>query len=159
MWADVVSRVGLREGKAPWLLTFADGQQAVLREQGPFATEVAALTVAAANGVPAPRVLGAGEDGLLLSVVTGSSKIPHTPPPGRLPALGAAAAAIHAVELAPTKDLPVRHRPIELADFDAWRARRGATPLLLAAVQAVRERPEPPHPTVLVHGDLMWWRR
>ena len=150
----VVSRVGLREGKSPWLLTFEDGRQAVLRDRGPFATELAALKVTADNGVPAPKVLASDENGLLLSVVAGSSKIPQTPDPSRSHALGAAAAAIHAVELAPSKDLPVRHRPIELEDFDAWRAKRGASPLLLAAVQAIADRPEPPHPTVLVHGDL-----
>jgi len=151
----VISRKGLGAGgKSPWLLTYADGRQAILRDHGPFETEIAALTVAAANGVPAPRVLDIGEDGLLISVVPGSSRIPVEAEPGRLRAIGAAAAAIHAVELAPTKDLPPRHRPIELVDFDDWRARRTASPLLLAAMEAVASRPEPPHPTVLVHGDL-----
>ncbi|MFI9379760.1 phosphotransferase family protein [Kutzneria sp. NPDC052558] len=151
----VISRVGLREGsKSPWLLTYADGRQAVLRDQGPFDTEIAALTVAEANGVAAPRVLETGADGLLISVVPGSSKIPARPEPARIRATGAAVAVIHAVELAPTKDLPPRHRPIELVDFDDWRARRTASPLLLAAMEAVGTRPEPPHPTVLVHGDL-----
>ena len=150
----MVARVGLREGKSPWLLTFEDGRQAVLRDRGPFATELAALTVAAENGVSAPKVLASDENGLLLSVIPGSSKIPQTPEPGRLSALGTAAAAIHTVELAPSKDLPVRHRPIELEDFDAWRAKRGITPLLLEATEAMADRLEPPHPTVLVHGDL-----
>jgi aminoglycoside phosphotransferase (APT) family kinase protein len=151
----VISRVGLRAGgKSPWLLTYADGRQAVQREDGPFETEIAALTVAAANGVPVPRVLATGEKELLISVVPGSSRIPKEPEPGRLQAIGAAAASIHAVELAPTKDLPSRHRPIELVDFDDWRARRTASPLLLAAMEAVESRPEPPHPPVLVHGDL-----
>ncbi|MBB5897675.1 phosphotransferase family protein [Kutzneria kofuensis] len=156
MWpeSEVVSREGLREGGSPWLLTFADGRQAVLNDRGPFETEVAALQVAAEHGVPAPRVLDVSDKGLLLSVVHGISKIPQTPPPARLHALGAAAATIHAVELAPTRDLPVRHRPIEGEDFEAWRAREGASPLLLEAEQAVRERPAPPHPTVLLHGDL-----
>ncbi|WP_211769072.1 phosphotransferase family protein [Kutzneria sp. CA-103260] len=156
MWpeSDVVSREGLREGGSPWLLTFADGRQAVLNDRGPFDTEVAALTAAAEHGVPAPRVLDLGDQGLLMSVVVGTSKIPRTPSPTRLHALGVAAAKIHAVELAPTKDLPVRRRPIEGEDFEAWRAREGASPLLLAAAQAVRERRVPPHPTVLLHGDL-----
>ncbi len=151
----VISRVGLREGsKSPWLLTYADGRQAVLRDQGPFDTEIAALTVAAAHGVSAPRLLATAEDNILISVVPGSSKIPTKMEPDRLRAIGAAAAVIHAVELAPTKDLPPRHRPIELVDFDDWRARRTASPLLLAAMEAMGSRAEPPHPTVLVHGDL-----
>jgi aminoglycoside phosphotransferase (APT) family kinase protein len=156
MWpeSEVVSRAGLREGGAPWLLTFADGRQAVLNDRGPFDTEVAALRVAAEHDVPAPRVLGVDDRGLLMTVVDGTSRIGVTPPPGRLPALGAAAARIHAVELEPTEELPVRHRPIEGEDFAAWRAREGASPLLLAAEQAVTELPEPAHPTVLLHGDL-----
>jgi aminoglycoside phosphotransferase (APT) family kinase protein len=155
MWAaSVVERVGLREGKSPWLLTFADGRQAVLRDLGPFETEIAALAVAGEHGVPAPRVLASGEGGILLSVVPGSSKIPLTPEPGRLHALGVATAAIHAVELAPSKDLPERHRPIEGVDFDEWRTRRGASPLLARASEALASRPEPSHPLVLVHGDL-----
>jgi aminoglycoside phosphotransferase (APT) family kinase protein len=151
----VISRVGLRQGsKSPWLLTYEDGRQAVLRDQGPFDTEIAALTAAAEHGVPAPRVLSSTETELLLSVVPGSSLIPTVLEPGRLEAIGAAAAAIHVVELAPSKDLPARHRPIELVDFDDWRARRTASPLLLRAMEALASRPEPPHPTVLVHGDL-----
>ncbi|MFC0437956.1 aminoglycoside phosphotransferase family protein [Kutzneria buriramensis] len=156
MWpdSDVIERKGLREGKTPWLLTFADGQRAVLRDRGPFETEIAALTVAAEHGVPAPRIVDFGDKGLLLSVIPGTSKIPLTPESGRLEALGAAAAVIHTVELAPSKDLPVRHRPIELEDFDRWRELKGASPLLLEALEAVGARPEPPHPTVFVHGDL-----
>lgn len=157
MWpeSEVVSRVGLRQGsKSPWLLTHVDGRQAVLRDQGPFDTEIAALTAAEANGVVAPRVLASSETGLLISVVPGSSLIPTELTPGRLEAIGAAAATIHAIELAPTKDLPARHRPIELVDFDDWRARRTASPLLLEAMEAVATLPEPPHPTVLLHGDF-----
>jgi aminoglycoside phosphotransferase (APT) family kinase protein len=152
---QVISRVGLRQGsKSPWLLTYADGSRAVLRDEGPFDTEIAALTVAAEHGVPAPRVLASSETELLISVVPGSSQIPMELQPGRLEAIGAAAAALHSVKLAPTKDLPARHRPIELVDFDDLRARLDASPLLMRAVEAVASLPEPPHPTVLVHGDL-----
>ncbi|GAA3987303.1 hypothetical protein GCM10022247_02020 [Allokutzneria multivorans] len=160
-WAEtvvgqrVVSSRGLREGGAPWLLTYTDGTEAVLRggEEG-FVTEVAALRVAEENGVPAPRLIAVGEGLMLLTVVAGSSKIPERATAERLVALGAAAAGVHGVEMAPSKDLPVRRRPIELADFDRWRERDGASALLVEAAAAVAEVAEPTGVSVFVHGDL-----
>ncbi|HEY0807930.1 MAG TPA: aminoglycoside phosphotransferase family protein [Pseudonocardiaceae bacterium] len=157
-WAEsaagqaVVDSRGLREGGAPWLLTFDGGMAAVLRSCGD--TELAALRLAARHGIPAPRVLAVGDGMTLLSVVTGSSRIPVTSTDERLAALGAAAALIHALELAPSKDLPLRHRPIELVDFDRWRARDGAATVWRSARDAVTRPPEPSTGPVFVHGDL-----
>ncbi|SDM64834.1 aminoglycoside phosphotransferase family protein [Allokutzneria albata] len=159
-WAEsavgqrVVGSRGLRQGGAPWLLRFGDGAEAVLRGGDGFDTEVAALRLAEENGIPAPRLIAVGDGLMLLSVVAGSSRIPVEPTTERLTALGAAAAGVHAVELSPRKDLPLRHRPIELADFDRWRERDGASALLLDAVDAMAELPEPESARVLVHGDL-----
>jgi aminoglycoside phosphotransferase (APT) family kinase protein len=143
---------GLREGGAPWLLRFGDGTEAVLRTAGD--TEVAALRLAAECGIPAPRLIAVGDSMMLESVVAGTSRIPVVPTPGRLASLGAVAARLHAVELTPSKDLPLRHRPIEGEDFVGWRQREGATTLLREAEDAVARLPEPSADPMLVHGDL-----
>jgi len=159
-WAEtaigqpVVATRGLREGGAPWLLSFGDGSAAVLRNGGAFETDVAALRLAAAHGIPVPQLLAANDDTMLLSVVRGTSAIPVEATPERLAAYGAAGALLHAVHLAPTEALPLRHRPIELEDFARMRAGNGASPLLRAAENALTGLPEPTGDTVLVHGDL-----
>jgi aminoglycoside phosphotransferase (APT) family kinase protein len=145
---------GLREGGAPWLLTFADGSTAVLRHGYGFATELAALRVAQAHGVPVPRLLASGDGVMLVSVVTGTSRIPVTATPRRLAAFGAAGALLHAIPLPPTADLPLRHRPLELWDFVQWRANKGTTDLLRTAERTLAALPEPTAEPVLVHGDL-----
>jgi aminoglycoside phosphotransferase (APT) family kinase protein len=159
-WAEsavkqhVVGSRGLREGGAPWLLRFGDGTAAVLRSGFAFDTEVAALRLADARGIPAPRLIAVGDGVMLISVVAGSSRIPLRTTPERLASLGAAAAELHAVELAPTKDLPLRSRPIEGVDFAEWRDRDGTTPLLREAADAVARLPVPLSGPVFVHGDL-----
>lgn len=159
-WAEsvtgqpVVAERGLREGGAPWLLRCADDTAVVLRRTDGPDTEVAALRVVAANGIPAPRVIAVGDGLVLVSVVAGSSRIPPRPTVARLTALGLAAARLHAIALPPSAELPVRHRPIELEDFARWRERDGASALLREAEDAVARRPEPAAETVLVHGDL-----
>jgi aminoglycoside phosphotransferase (APT) family kinase protein len=151
----VVSSCGLREGGAPWLLRFGDGTAAVLRSGGAFDTEVAALRLADAHGIPVPRLIAVGDGVMLVSVVAGSSRIPPAPTAGRLASLGAAAAELHAVELVPSNDLPFRQRPIELVDFVRWRARDGTSALLRDAEDAVARLPVPsPSGPVFVHGDL-----
>jgi aminoglycoside phosphotransferase (APT) family kinase protein len=150
----VVETRGLREGGTPWLVTFDSGTTAVLRGDGASDTEVAALRLAVRRGIPVPRLLAVGDGRLLMSVADGTSRIPVEPTPRRLAALGAAAAVVHAVPLAPTADLPLRHRPIEQVDFIRWRARDGSTPLIRAAEDAVARLAEPACDQVFVHGDL-----
>lgn len=167
--AHITGRTGLREGSNPWLLSLDVGgrpAEAVLRVGGPnsrasFATEVAALTVAAAHGVPAPRLIAADTDGgvagcpaVLTTVVTGHSRIPATPPAGRLRTLGATAAALHAVPLSARPELPLRTRSIPLEDFAAMRRAAGAVALLEEAEELVRSVPMPAGESVFVHGDL-----
>jgi aminoglycoside phosphotransferase len=159
----VTSTRALRENGVPWMLGFADGSSAVLRHSWAADTEVAALRVAAEHGIAAPTLLALGEDLMLVSAIPGTSHVPEIATEHRLRTLGAATAALHAVELAPTEHLPLRHRSLEMVDFTKWRERDGTTDLLRAAEQAVSARPEPPSTPVLVHGDLwqgntMWVR-
>lgn len=159
-WAEstighsVVATRGLREGGAPWLLRFADGSAAVLRSGGAFDTDVAALRLAAAHGVPVPRLLAMSDGVMLLSIVSGTSAIPVEPTRARLAAYGAAGALVHAVRLTPNPVLPLRHRPIELEDFAHWRRVAGSSYLLGMAEDALARLPEPTAETVLLHGDL-----
>ena len=150
----VVATRGLREGGAPWLLRFADGSEAVLRTGCAFDTDLAGLRVAAEHGIPVPRLLAVSDDVMLLSVVPGTSAIPVEATPERLAAYGAAGALLHAVHLAPTAVLPLRHRPLEPDDFATERARNGSSDLLRAAEAALARLPEPASDTVLLHGDL-----
>ena len=122
-------------------------------------TEVAALTLAADHGLPAPRLLAAELAGerpaVLVEQLAGTSAIPPERPPARLRALGRAAAALHRVELAPGPALPWQDRPIAVEDFAALR-RRQPRPLLLAAEEQVAQRAAAPSAAagVFVHGDL-----
>lgn len=122
-------------------------------------TQVAALALACDRGLPAPRVIAAdlagtqaGALAMVTSVLPGSSTIPRAMPAGRPRALGAVAAAIHAVALTPQPDLPLRTRPLADMDFAAWRRSAGTTLLLARAEQQVSELPVPGGATVLVHG-------
>lgn len=126
-----------------------------------LATEVAALTVAALHGIPAPALIAADLDGeeagtlaVLTTLVPGSSAIPVHPPRGRLRRLGAAAARMNAVALEPTPELGLRTRPMYDADFDAWRREDGSTPLLERAEAYLAGVDPPSAPLGLVHGDL-----
>jgi aminoglycoside phosphotransferase (APT) family kinase protein len=155
---------GLREGGSPWLLE-AGGREVVLRVGQPgdapsFATEIAALSLAAGAGVPAPSLLGhdsgpaVGLPVVLTERLPGTSRIPRQPDQLRLRALGAVAAQLHSVLLNPSAKLPERDRPISGEDFAGMRQREGASRLLreadalIAGMQPAAER------TVFVHGDL-----
>ncbi|MER5771550.1 phosphotransferase [Streptomyces sp. NPDC001985] len=163
---------GLRDGGSPWLLRLTGGplEAVVLRTGAPgpdgphagFAAEAAALELAAGHRLPAPRLIAADPDGrsagtlaVLTTAVRGSSRIPALPTPGRLRALGAAAAALHAVPLDPRPGLPLRDRSIGGVDFAAMRRDGGLPPLLAEAERAVAGPPPGPGVRpVLVHGDL-----
>jgi aminoglycoside phosphotransferase (APT) family kinase protein len=131
---------GLRDGGSPWLLQAGD-RRVVLRTVEPgqeqqIATEAAGLARAAGLTVPVPELLGhddgraaGGVPALLSAALPGSSIIPPRPVPARLRALGAAAAALHAVPCAPSAALPRRYHPIGDVDFAALRAGHDVGPL------------------------------
>lgn len=167
--ARVVAVEGLRPGAGPWRLRIDRGgkeSEAVLRVGDPqrgeqLATEAAALAFAEEHELAAPRLLAVDLDGkaadrpvLLTTVLAGSSRIPAAASPGRLRALGAAAATLHAVAADPRPGLPLRSRPLEDVDFAAARRASGSTRLLDAAAERVGELPVPAGATVFVHGDL-----
>lgn len=178
--APVESVTGLLSGDSPWLLRFAghgksqgpgngSNPAAVLRfapldddsARAGFDVEACALDVAAAHGIPAPRLIALDLDGtaagalaILLSVVDGTSRIPMKPIPGRLRAFGAACAAINSIPAPAEPRLPHRIRPISGVDFAAVRRARGTKGLVADAEQAVAELPVPDAERVFVHGDL-----
>jgi Ser/Thr protein kinase RdoA (MazF antagonist) len=158
---------GLRHGGSPWLLRAAD-REVILRvahsgQAAETATEVAAMTHAARTAgviVPVAELLGydlaerTGYGLVLTARVPGTSAIPPRPDPERLRALGAVAARISSIELAPAPALPLRSQPIEASDFAGMRRAQGASDLLRAAEAAVaRSRPDDGQ-LALVHGDL-----
>lgn len=150
---------GLREGGTPWLLRAGD-RAAVLKDGRPgqaaqFATEAAALRLAAAAGLPVAAVLGYdGGTRMLLECLPGTSQIPRGPDGQRLRALGAAAARIHTADLEPADELPVRDRPIADVDFAAMRREHGASRVLLDAEQIVACARPAGERVAFVHGDL-----
>jgi aminoglycoside phosphotransferase (APT) family kinase protein len=170
--ARITQAEGLRDSGNPWLLrleragkeyrvVLKTGDPASARDRVQLRTQVAALALAQDRGLPAPRVIAADLAGsragvlaMVTSVLPGSSTIPRAMPAGRARSLGAVAAAIHAVALAPQPDLPARTRPLPDMDFAAWRRSAGTTPLLARAEQQVSELSVPGGAVVLVHGDL-----
>ena len=157
---------GLRDGGSPWLLAPGAGPEVVLRvgpeqDRGSYATEVAALELLRRQGPPVPRLLGAdlagaavpGTVAVLTSRVPGTSRSAAEPSPERLRALGAAAAAVHAVPVPVAVDLPPRDRPIAGVDFAALRRAAPVGPLLAEAEAALRTPPPRTEP-VFLHGDL-----
>jgi aminoglycoside phosphotransferase (APT) family kinase protein len=89
-------------------------------------TPVAALALAQDRGLPVPRLIAADLDGsqvgmlaMVTSVLPGSSAIPRVMPAMRARQLGEIAAKIHAVDLAPQPELPLRTRPLPDMDFAA----------------------------------------
>jgi aminoglycoside phosphotransferase (APT) family kinase protein len=163
--ADVTEVRGLRDGGSPWLVRLSrhgKARNVVLRvgtDQYPFAlaTEVAALQLAAAHGIPAPRILTADLDHdpplVLVEQLPGRSAIPVDRPTERLRVLGRTAALLHAIELEPTAELPERDRPIASVDFTALRRKHPPRPLLVEAEERAA-KPPPAQPKVFVHGDL-----
>ena len=81
--------------------------------------------------------------------------MPRTASALRLERFGAAVAGLHAIELEATEQLPVRHRPLEIEDFDTARETSKSGPLLAAAERRLAECEQPIARSVLVHGD-MW---
>jgi aminoglycoside phosphotransferase (APT) family kinase protein len=164
-----VSVVGLREGGSPWLIELDGDRAAVLKivpaaARASLATELAALELAGAHGLPVPRVLAADVDG---SVAPGSLAVVTTVVPGtsrqgtgsqtpeRFRRLGELAAAIHRMPApAPSAELPVRERPIPGVDFAALRRAAERRPLLVAAEESLADAPPPERAPVFVHGDL-----
>lgn len=155
---------GLREGGAPWLLAAGD-REVVLRvgdaDSGrPFATEAAALRLAAGAGVPVPSLLGHDDDAvagvplMLTGRLPGTSRIPRDYDQRRLRGLGAVAARIHSVPLEPSPVLPARDQPIGDLDFAQMRQQEGASALLREAEAAVARAQPADERTVFVHGDL-----
>ncbi|HEY3504984.1 MAG TPA: aminoglycoside phosphotransferase family protein [Actinocatenispora sp.] len=167
--AKIQSVRGMREGGNPWRLRLSHRgteTEAVLKTASApdgFATELAALRLAELRGLPAPRIIAVDETGasagtyaVVETVVPGHSRIPTVGTPGRLAAIGAAAAGLHGTPMAATAELPLRTRPIPATDFAAER-RAGTdrtTPLLDAAQAFVDGLARPAGDTVLVHGDL-----
>ena len=158
---------GLRHGGSPWLLRAGD-REVVLRvaraeQAAETATEVAAMTYAARVAgaiLPVAELLGydlaerTGYGLVLTACMPGTSVIAPEPDPGRLQALGAAAARISSIQVTPAPALPVRSRPIEADDFAAMRREQGTSDLLRAAEAAVAATRPADGRLGLVHGDL-----
>jgi aminoglycoside phosphotransferase (APT) family kinase protein len=171
--APVAEVEGLRDGGSPWLLRLRGGggsaRAVVLRTGGPeqgvrerFETEAAALVAAAERGIAAPRLIAVGLDGevagtsavLLSTLLPGRSRVPVRPTVERLWALGAGAAVLHAMSMAPRPGLPSRSRPLEDIDFAAMRRAHGSSRLFEDAERAVAQAAPSGEESVLVHGDL-----
>jgi aminoglycoside phosphotransferase (APT) family kinase protein len=131
--------------------------------------EVAALTAAAAGGVPAPRLIAhdvTGAEASQLAIVTtfveGSSAVPPTVDDEHLRTLGRAVALLARIHPGEQAPLPQCDRPLQGVDFRALRAAGASTPLLDEAERAVSTVAASPHREVLVHGDCwqgnMMWR-
>jgi len=164
-----VSYVGLREGGSPWLIEL-DGAPAAVLKVVPagageaLATELAALELAGAHGLPVPRVLAADVDGagasgrlaVVTTVLPGTSRLSSGPPSAeRFRRLGELAAAVHRVPApSASAELPVREHPIPGVDFAALRRAEQCRPLLVAAEESLADAPLPERAPVFVHGDL-----
>ena len=166
----VVVSQGMRAGGSPWLLRVEGGgavTDLVLKtgdagQRAELCTEAAALQLAERSSLPAPRLMAAdlrGEEAgglaLLITKLEGTADIPLVVRPPRLRALGMAAAALHAVPLAPTPDLPKRERHMPWIDFVAMR-REGepSSPLMTAGDDLLQRMPAPEDAPVFVHADL-----
>ena len=170
---DVIAIDGLHMGGMPWRIAVASvsagprqgilrlGEPADVLERQGIATEAAALAVVNDHGIPAPQLLASDPDGseagqpaLLVSVCSGTSRIPRVSSLVRLERFGATAAALHGIELEATDHLPVRQRPIEILDFSTGRDTSASAPLLIAAERRLAECEQPIARSVLLHGDL-----
>lgn len=149
--ARVVGVEPLREDpgdRGPWLLHVEYGRDVVdvVLKTGPadregerrrtppevtrslMATEAAAMVLAEEHQLPASRLVAVDLDGesggvlaILSTAIPGQSTVPDQP--RSLRTLGAAAAKVHAVRLAPRPDLPLRVRPRHGEDYIPDRAR------------------------------------
>lgn len=175
--AELVAAEPLRPDGRPWLLQFLRSGtsgpvvQAVVKTgdaewRAELATEAAALAVAEAHGLAAPRVIDAdlvgdeaGALAVLFTFVDGSSDIPLDASRERLQALGAAAAEFHAVPRQPCDELPLRERHMPWIDLSSERraGEQPSTPLLDAGDELLTRLPDPVaagEQLVFVHGDL-----
>lgn len=147
--ATVLTVKDLHGGLSPWLLRIkkqdGDTCDVVLRAADmdrtwpqAVATGAAALQVAEAHELAAPRLLAHDLDGhmtgmaaTLETVVPGTSASPPRASAELLRAIGAALARVHAVPLLPQRDLPLRLRASDVDDFAMerrWAALYRASP-------------------------------
>jgi len=174
---ELVAAEPLRPDGRPWLLRFRRAGsvvQAVVKTgdagwRAELTTEAAALAVAEAHRLAAPRVIAAdlvGDDAgalaVLFTFVDGSSHIPLDASRERMRALGAAAAELHAVPRQPCDELPLRERHMPWIDLSSERraGEQPSTPLLDTGDELLLQLLQLPdsvatgeHP-VFVHGDL-----
>lgn len=142
--ATVRSTQALREG-GPFLVGFDYGSSIIETrlKVGPIgwrselACEAAALKLAEKHGLAAPRLIAADLEGtsgsfaLLSTMLPGTNVIPLVATRERLWAVGAAAAVVHRIPLAPGVELPARarHMPwVDLALLRRWATRFQAAP-------------------------------
>lgn len=124
----VVAVKSLHGGSSPWLLHIEHGgstREVVLRVAGrtfpwQIATGAAALRVAEAHSLAAPRLLASDLDGrvtgapaTLETAVPGSSASPAKVSAERLRAAGAAIAKVHTILLEPQPDLPLKAHSLQ----------------------------------------------
>lgn len=137
--ANVAAVRSLRVGSSPWLLRVVDKgggtRDVVLRVADmdrvwpqAVVTGAAALRVAEAHALEAPRLIASDLEGqatgaaaTLETALPGSSASPPKASAERLREAGAALAKIHAVPLAPRRDLPLRLRATDVDDHALWR--------------------------------------
>lgn len=125
----------LRPRGGPWLVRLDGSEPDVVLKWGPaadwaelYACEAAALQLAARHDLRAPRVLGLKTDvqpgnavALLLSRMSGTTRIPRVATTERLRELGRAAAMLHRIGLRPSAELPSRTRHTSWTHFALWR--------------------------------------
>ena len=136
--ANLAAVRGLHGGSSPWLLRVDEGggtRDVVVRvaDMGrvwpqAVVTGAAALRVAEAHGLAAPRLIASDLNGQVTGAVAtletalpGSSASPPKVSAERLREAGAALAKVHAVPLAPQRDLPLRMRATDVDDHALWR--------------------------------------
>lgn len=160
----VVDVTSLHNGTSPWLLRVVHQgriREVILRVAGratpeQIATGAAALRVAEAHGLAAPRLIAfdlaghaTGAVVTLETALPGSSTSPPRVSAERLRAAGAALAKVHAIPLEPQPDLPLRIRPTQVDDLAMerrWAALYQAAPdreksVVLAALCTLTDWP------------------
>jgi aminoglycoside phosphotransferase (APT) family kinase protein len=170
-FAAVVAVGSLSQGgrNGPWRLRIEDRRgtvEAVLKVEPPtpeavrrLRTSVAALEVARAHGLAAPRVIAhdltgelAGRPAVLTTFVAGSSAIVRRISAERLRRLGRVAATLHAVPGTPSTALPRRARSLDGYDLQGDDP---TDPLLERGREVVAAGPPvTDEPVGFVHGDL-----
>lgn len=165
--ATVLAKHPLHGSGSPWRLQVSHRQgtsHVILRipdmvRVGPnaIATGAAALLVAEAHGVAAPRLIASDLDGratgimvTLETALDGNSELPSSVSVARLQEAGATIARVHAVPLDPQPDLPLRTRPIQFDDYAM--ERRWAT--LYRRATSPRERAQ----VIEAMCELTGWR-